>query len=208
MTFPATNLLYLLRMAVILGIDPGSRYMGYALVQVNGRNLCTLHTGVLNLSKYPSHYDRLSRIAETVEQLIREFHPQALAIETPFYGRSVASMMKLGRAQGAAVLTALRLQVPVFEYAPRRVKQAVTGRGAASKEQVQAILRQLHLLQSSEARLDASDALAVAVCHAFSCSSRQFQTETKSAPFVPSSSSRRRSKGWEEFIRQNPDRLR
>lgn len=199
------NCIFLRVMEVILGIDPGSQHMGYALLERRGRQLRTLDAGVLSLNKKTEHFERLTEIFRTVEALILRYKPAVLAIEAPFYGKSVQSMLKLGRAQGTAIAAAIHCGVPVCEYAPRRIKLAVTGRGAASKEQVQAMLRQMHLLPSDEQRLDASDALAVAFCHA----SQQDNSDRNTRPpkTLTRKSRKSRSGAWAAFIRQNPDRL-
>lgn len=192
-------------MEVILGIDPGSQHMGYALLERRGRQLRTLDAGVLSLNKKSEYFERLAEIFRTVEALIHQYKPSVLAIEAPFYGKSIQSMLKLGRAQGTAIAAAIRWGVPVCEYAPRRIKQAVTGRGAASKEQVQAMLRQMHLLPGDEKRLDASDALAVAFCHASQQDNRD--RNTRPPQMVTRKSRKSRSGAWAAFIRQNPGRL-
>lgn len=192
-------------MEVILGIDPGSQHMGYALLERRGRQLRTLDAGVLSLNKKAEHFERLAEIFRMVESLIMQFKPSVMAIEAPFYGKSVQSMLKLGRAQGTAIAAAIHCGIPVCEYAPRRIKQAVTGRGAASKEQVQAMLRQLHLLPDDEKRLDASDALAVAFCHATQRESGEHGTLPSEA--LARKKRRSRSGAWAAFLRQNPDRL-
>lgn len=193
-------------MEVILGIDPGSNHMGYALLERRNKSLRTLATGVLSLKKSSGHFERLSLIFSTVEELIHCYKPALMAVEAPFYGKSIQSMLKLGRAQGAAIAAALHCGIPVSEYAPRRIKQAVTGRGAASKEQVQAMLRQMHLLPDDEKRLDASDALAVAFCHA----TRRRAPHEQTAPVLTKKSKSRksRSNAWSDFLRKNPDRLK
>jgi crossover junction endodeoxyribonuclease RuvC len=199
------NCIFLLLMEVILGIDPGSHHMGYALLECRGAQLRTLDAGVLSLNKKTAHFERLAEIFRMVETLINKFKPSVMAIEAPFYGKSVQSMLKLGRAQGTAIAAAIRCGIPVCEYAPRLIKQAVTGRGAASKEQVQAMLRQMHLLPDDEKRMDASDALAVAFCHA----TRRESGGRLPLPSQTLTGKRRRSRSgaWAHFLRQNPDRL-
>jgi len=188
-------------MKIILGIDPGSNHMGYAVLKIEGKKYYLMVAGVLSLNKYDDYYKRLENIFSTVDRLISQYNPNVLAIESPFYGKNISSMLKLGRAQGAAIVAALRLGVPVYEYAPKRIKQSVTGRGGASKEQVQAMLRQMNLLGDDPVQFDASDALAVALCHAFSQSSLMDKKKSISAK------SKTKRPTWKTFISQNSDRV-
>ncbi|MCX7650044.1 MAG: crossover junction endodeoxyribonuclease RuvC [Flavobacteriales bacterium] len=189
-------------MDVILGIDPGSLHMGYAILKGQGGQWKTQAVGVLELNKITDIYQRLAHIFNTVERLIKSHQPTALAIEAPYYGKSVPSMLKLGRAQGVAIAAAVQSGIPVFEYAPRRIKQSVTGRGAAGKEQVQAMLRHLGLLPPQEKRLDASDALAVALCHGLN---QGLLTSTKAVSRSPKKPKKQGS--WADFVKNNPDRI-
>lgn len=179
---------------VIMGIDPGTNVLGYGVLGVNGKQAEMVVMGVVELSKFESHYKRLHRIFERVTGLVEQFLPDELAIEAPFYGKNVQSMLKLGRAQGVAMAAALCRDIPIFEYAPLSIKQAVTGRGSASKEQVANMLR--HILKIREedmpSLLDATDALAAALAHHYASSRPQM-------PKGPTS--------WEQFLRQNPDRI-
>ena len=180
---------------VIIGIDPGTNVMGYGILGVNGNKPQMVAMGVLTLSKFESHYLRLRRIYERTLQLCRQYLPDEMAIEAPFFGKNVQSMLKLGRAQGVAMAAALAQDVPITEYEPRKIKQAITGNGAASKEQVQQMLR--HILsipqESILPQLDATDALAAALCHFYESSK-------------PISSSMASS--WKAFIAQNPDKVK
>ncbi|MCH5214363.1 MAG: crossover junction endodeoxyribonuclease RuvC [Muribaculaceae bacterium] len=179
---------------VIMGIDPGTNVLGYGVLGIKGKTPSMIVMGVVELSKYESHYKRLHRIFERVTGLVEQFLPDELAIEAPFYGKNVQSMLKLGRAQGVAMAAALCRDIPIFEYAPLSIKQAVTGRGSASKEQVANMLK--HILNIADgdmpALLDATDALAAALAHHY----------TSSRPAVP-----RGASSWKQFIKQNPDRL-
>ncbi len=159
---------------IIMGIDPGTIVMGYGLIEVRGQEARLLALGVISLSKYEEHYLRLKRIFERVQGLIDEFHPDELAIEAPFFGKNVQSMLKLGRAQGVAMAAALTRDIPITEYVPMRIKQAITGNGAASKEQVAGMVqRYLKIPQDQMPReLDATDGLAAALCHHFRLSGR------------------------------------
>ena len=179
---------------IIIGIDPGTTVMGYGLLGVKQGKPAMIAMGVLQLSKLDDHYMRLRRIYDRVLSLVDEFLPDEMAIEAPFYGKNVQSMLKLGRAQGVAMAAALGRQVPIAEYEPRKIKMSITGNGAASKEQVAMMLqRQLGIDPSNMPDfLDATDALAAALCHYY---------ESKK-PF-PSSG----SKSWKDFIAKNPDRV-
>ena len=178
---------------IILGIDPGTTIMGYGVILVEGNKPTMLAMGVLELKKYDDHYTKLKRIFDRVVQLIDTYHPDELAIESPFFGKNVQSMLKLGRAQGVAMAAALSRSVPIFEYAPLRIKQAITGRGNASKEQVALFLKKYLNLQDDPAYLDATDGLAAAVCHFFQINRPVAGTGVKS---------------WKEFINKNPGRVK
>ncbi len=177
---------------IIIGIDPGTRLMGYGVIRTCGARMETLALGVVRMSSIQDHYRRMSHILEKMYELLDEFHPDCMAIEAPFYSKNVQSMLKLGRAQGVAIAAALSRNVPVCEYAPRKIKMAVTGRGAASKEQVAVMLKQmLHFTEEPES-LDATDALAVAVCHA---NQLELPQKTSSAG------------SWKAFVAKNPQRI-
>ncbi len=179
---------------IIIGIDPGTNVMGYGLLGVKGDKTSLIAMGVLQLSKLEDHYLRLRRIYDRVTSIVDEFLPDEMAIEAPFYGKNVQSMLKLGRAQGVAMAAALGRQVPIAEYEPRKIKMAITGNGAASKEQVAMMLqRQLNIDKTDMPQLlDATDALAAALCHYY---------ESKK-PFVGSGST-----SWKDFIKKHPDRV-
>lgn len=179
---------------VIMGIDPGTNVLGYGVLGVNGKNPTMIVMGVVELSRFESHYKRLHRIYERVLGLVEQYLPDELAIEAPFFGKNVQSMLKLGRAQGVAMAAALCRDIPIFEYAPLAIKQSVTGRGSASKEQVAAMLQ--HILKIDKAEmpslLDATDALAAALTHFYETGKPQIAKGPKS---------------WEQFLKQNPDRI-
>ena len=185
----------------ILGIDPGTTIMGYGIISVAGNKPVVEAIGVLELKKYEDHYLKLKRIFERVVQLIDSYHPDELAIESPFFGKNVQSMLKLGRAQGVAMAAALSRSVPIFEYAPLFIKQSITGRGNASKEQVALFLKKYLNLQEDPAYLDATDGLAAAVCH-------YFQNQRIVPKSSSKSGSKANSKGWKEFISKNPGRIK
>lgn len=177
---------------IILGIDPGTTIMGYGLIQISGKKLSLLAMGCLQLSKYANQPLKLKKIFERTLSLIDEFHPDELAIEAPFYGKNVQSVLKLGRAQGVAIAAALFRSVPIFEYQPRKVKKAITGNGAASKEQVAAMLSRLLLKEIPMDSLDATDGLAVAICHYLQKSPVENQKSYT---------------GWKSFLTENPGRV-
>ena len=183
---------------IILGIDPGTIIMGYGLVRAVGQKAELLAFGAIHLNKLEDHYLRLKRIYDRVSGIIEEFKPDELAIEAPFYGKNVQSMLKLGRAQGVAMVAALQYQVPITEYVPQRIKQASTGTGTASKEQVAGMLQRYFKIANEQMPqdLDATDGLAVALCHHFMTSS------------PGRSLSAGATKNWADFVRQNPDRIR
>ena len=176
---------------VILGLDPGTNIMGYGLIEVRGTKLTLLQYGVIHLSKYEGHELKLKKIFDRVLSLIDEYAPDEVALEAPFFGKNVQSMLKLGRAQGVAMSAALSRDIPIVEYAPKKVKQSVTGNGNASKEQVARMLMTLFTIKELPKLLDATDALAVAVCH-------HFQKGNVAS----------KSKSWESFLKDNPERLR
>jgi len=177
---------------VILGIDPGTTIMGYGVISIDRNQPVLLLLGSLDQRKIKDHYEKISRIFDRTLQLIEEFKPSALAIESPFYGNNVQSMLKLGRAQGAAISAALYRSVPVFEYAPRKIKQSITGHGDASKEQIANFLQYILKVELKPETLDATDGLAAALCHFY-----QANNPVKSGS----------SKNWEDFIRRNPNRV-
>lgn len=179
---------------IILGIDPGTIVMGYGLVKVIGSKAELLDLGVLKPGKLKDPYKRLQLIFNTVSGLITQYKPSDFAIEAPFFGKNVQSMLKLGRAQGVAIAAAMRHGLEVTEYSPKKVKQAVTGNGNASKEQVMKMLQILLSFKDSPAHFDATDALAVAVCHHFEHAG-------------PLKKVKHSLKGWEDFIQQNPGRV-
>ncbi|MDF2157539.1 crossover junction endodeoxyribonuclease RuvC [Algoriphagus sp. CAU 1675] len=178
---------------IILGIDPGTNVMGYGLILTEGKKYKLLQYGVIHLQKYGSHELKLKKIFERISGLIDEFLPDTVALEAPFYGANVQSMLKLGRAQGVAMAAALSRDIPITEYSPKKVKQSVTGNGNASKEQVAAMLQTLFNLTEIPKMLDATDALAVALCHHF----HEGRVQTRG-----------RNAGWKSFIEENPDRIK
>jgi len=177
---------------VILGIDPGSTIMGYGVIAIHRNQPVLLLMGTLNQQKIKDHFEKISKIFDRTLQLIQEYKPSAMAIESPFYGNNIQSMLKLGRAQGAAISAALHQSVPVFEYAPRKIKQSITGHGNSSKEQIANFLQYILKVELKPETLDATDGLAVALCHYYQCNN----------PVKAGS-----SKNWGDFIKKNPGRV-
>jgi crossover junction endodeoxyribonuclease RuvC len=176
---------------IILGIDPGTVIMGYGLIHLSGREMKLISLDVVKLEKLGDHPLRLQKIFETVTELVKEHKPDELAIEAPFFGKNVQSMLKLGRAQGVAMAAGLNFNIPIFEYSPKKIKQSITGNGNASKEQVAAMLQQLLKVNKPD-YFDATDALAVAVCHHFQSNGL--------------SSAKKSFKSWDAFLSANPQR--
>lgn len=180
----------------IIGIDPGTNILGYSVIKVTGGEAKTLVIGVIKLGKFTDRYQKLRHIFERLTSILEQYQPDEMALEAPFFGENVQSMLKLGRAQGVAMVAALVRDIPVAEYAPMRIKQSITGRGSASKEQVAALLSKITHFENPPRELDATDALAVAVCHMLSADSYSDETTTKK----PGGS-------WEQFINQNPNKV-
>jgi crossover junction endodeoxyribonuclease RuvC len=168
--------------------------MGYGVIKIVDKKMILIRYGIINLTKYSNQALKLKKIAERVSELLETYAPDEVALEAPFYGKNVQAMLKLGRAQGVAMAAALVKEIPITEYAPRKIKQSVTGNGNASKEQVAAMLRNLLNFKDREVRLDATDALAVAVCHYF---------QSKGG-----ASTDKKVSGWGAFIKDNPDRVK
>lgn len=179
---------------IILGIDPGTTVLGYGLIQVKDGKLSLVNFGVVQLHKLNNHPDKLKRILERLNGLIEEFKPDEMAIEAPFFGKNVQSMLKLGRAQGVAIAACLNRNIPFEEYSPRRIKQSITGNGNASKEQVAAMLQKVLNFNEMPKYLDATDGLAVAVCHYFS---KGVGEHNKS-----------KSSGWKSFVKDRSHRIK
>lgn len=178
---------------IILGIDPGTVVMGYGLVKQTGQKMTLLTLGVVKMGHLDTQGLKLQRIFKKTIALIEEYQPDCVALEAPFHGKNIQVMLKLGRAQGVAMAAALSVDIPIFEYAPRKIKQSVTGNGNASKEQVAAMLKTILLFNETPEFLDATDGLAVAVCHAFQNNS---------------SAAQKNYSGWEAFAKDNTKRIR
>lgn len=182
---------------IILGIDPGTAVMGYGLVLERGPKIELISMGVVKMEKLDDHMLKLKRIFEKTVALIDNYKPDCLAIEAPFYGKNIQVMLKLGRAQGMAIAAALSRDIDITEYAPRKIKQSITGNGSATKEQVAAMLQTLMKFKETPDFLDATDGLAVAVCHAFQRAG------------APSAGKAKKSySGWETFVQDNAKRIK
>jgi crossover junction endodeoxyribonuclease RuvC len=180
---------------IILGIDPGTTILGYGLIRISGKNPELMILGSIELKKYDDHYVKLKVIFDRITQLIDEYRPDELSIEAPFYGKNVQSMLKLGRAQGVAIAAALQRSIPIFEYAPRKIKMSITGRGSASKEQVALTLQKILKIAELPQNLDATDGLAAALCHYYQTSGG---VNKETSPY----------KSWKDFINQNTKRVK
>jgi crossover junction endodeoxyribonuclease RuvC len=177
---------------IILGIDPGTTIMGFGLIKVVNKRMEFIQLNELHLKKYGDHYLKLKHIFERTIELIDTYNPDEIAIEAPFFGKNVQSMLKLGRAQGVAMAAGLSRQIPITEYLPKKIKMAITGNGNASKEQVAKMLQSMLDLKTLPKNLDATDGLAAAVCHFYN-SGKVNIGKTYS--------------GWESFVKQNDDRI-
>ena len=179
---------------IIIGIDPGTNVMGYGILRVVGKRPSMLAMGVIKLNKFETHYLRLRRIFDGVQSLINQYLPDEMAIEAPFFGKNVQSMLKLGRAQGTAIAAAICHSVPIHEYAPMKIKVAITGQGLASKEQVAGMLqRMLHIPDNEMCDfMDATDALAAAYCHYLQMGRPESQANYN---------------GWKDFVNKNRNRV-
>jgi crossover junction endodeoxyribonuclease RuvC len=178
---------------IILGIDPGTTIMGYGLIINKGSTITLIKMDVIKLSKIENQPLKLKKIFETTLELIEQYKPDELSIEAPFYAKNIQSMLKLGRAQGVAIAAALYRSIPIFEYSPRKIKQSITGNGNSSKEQVAAMLMNLLKIQDLPEHLDATDAVAAAVCHYF-----QKNTTVQGKSYT----------GWKSFLVDNPGRIK
>ena len=177
---------------IILGIDPGTTVMGYGLIKVVNNQMKFLLLNELDLKKYKDHYLKLKLIFNRTLELIENYHPDELALEAPFFGKNVQSMLKLGRAQGVAMAAGLIRETPIFEYSPKKIKMSITGNGNASKEQVAKMLQNIFNFKKIPKNLDSTDGLAVAVCHHYNLNS------------VINNSN---YKDWNTFLKKNPDKI-
>lgn len=178
----------------IIGIDPGTNVMGYGVLETDGKKVSLVAMGTLKLNRFESHYVRLNRIYERVSGLIAQYSPSCMAIESPFFGKNVQSMLKLGRAQGVAMAAAIHFGIPITEYAPLKIKLAVTGNGNASKEQVAEMIKRILKIRDEDMapQLDATDAVGAALCHFYQSSSPVKESKCSS---------------WKDYIAKNPDKV-
>lgn len=180
---------------LIMGIDPGTNFMGYAILKTTGKNCKPelVVSGVVDMKKMTDPYLKLQRVFQRTLQVIDSYHPDELAIEAQFYGKNIQSMLKLGRAQGVAIAAALQRNIPIFEYAPKKIKMSITGTGEASKEQIAILLGKFMNMPATISTLDETDAIAIAYCHHLQ----------GNLPTTGSS----KCKDWGDFIKQNPDKV-
>lgn len=176
-----------------MGIDPGTNLMGYGLIRIVNQKPEVLVSGVLDLKKITDPYIKLQKIFQRTLQVIDEYKPDELAIESQFFGKNIQSMLKLGRPQGVAISAALQRNIPIFEYAPRKIKLAISGTGTASKEQLSTILQRYFNMKEFPQNPDETDAIAIALCHFFQGNILVSKSKTSS---------------WSEFVKQNPDRVK
>ncbi|MFK7813450.1 MAG: crossover junction endodeoxyribonuclease RuvC [Maribacter sp.] len=177
---------------IILGIDPGTTIMGFGLIKVVNKKMEFIQMNELLLNKYKDPYVKLKLIFERTVELIDTYHPDEIAIEAPFFGKNVQSMLKLGRAQGVAMAAGLSREVPITEYLPKKIKMAITGNGNASKEQVAKMLQSVLGLKTLPKNLDATDGLAAAVCHFYNSGRVEIGKSYS---------------GWDAFVKGNPDKV-
>jgi len=179
---------------IILGIDPGTSVFGYGIIQIIDKKINLIALGSVHLSKFKNHQLKLKHIFERVTYLVEEYKPDFCAVESPFFGKNVQSMLKLGRAQGVSMVAVLMRDIPVVEYSPKKIKQVVTGNGNASKEQVAKMLQIICKFDKMPKNLDATDGLAAAVCHFYQSKNGYSNTGKKNS--------------WANFIKANPSRVK
>ena len=177
---------------IILGIDPGTTIMGYGIIKVTGENVSLIDFNDFSLKKLDNHYLKLKKIFSSLTEIIDKYNPDEIAIEAPFFGKNVQSMLKLGRAQCVAMAAGLVKEIPITEYSPKKIKMAITGNGNSSKEQVAKMLKSMLEIKELPKNLDSTDGLAAAVCHFFN-----FQNEKQ----------KKKYSGWSSFIDKNPDKI-
>ena len=183
---------------IILGIDPGTTIMGYGLLGINGKKATMLSMGYIDLTKLNDHYSKLKHIYDRVEAIVKNYKPTEMAIESPFMGENAQSALKLGRAQGTAMIVALNYKIPIYEYAPTKIKMAITGNGSAGKQQISKLLQHIFKIETMPSKFDASDGLAAAYCHFLQPAIDTGKPGQK----------KKKSGSWKDFISQNPNRIR
>tara|TARA_Y100000590_G_scaffold468163_1_gene649800 strand:- start:1462 stop:2022 length:561 start_codon:yes stop_codon:yes gene_type:complete len=177
---------------VIMGIDPGTNIMGFGIIKILNNNMQLIELNELNISKEKDHYIKLSIIFKRTSELIKQYAPDEIAIEAPFFGKNVQSMLKLGRAQGVAMAAGLNFKIPIIEYSPKKIKLSITGNGNASKEQVAKMLQDMLKIKTLPKKLDSTDGLAAAVCHYFNYNKK---------------TNEKKYSGWQSYINKNPDKV-
>ncbi|MBX2985727.1 MAG: crossover junction endodeoxyribonuclease RuvC [Bacteroidia bacterium] len=182
---------------IILGIDPGTNILGYGVIGVYDKQMTMLSMGIVEMRHFEDHAQKLNHIFERVTAIIEQYKPNEIAIEAPFFGKNVQSMLKLGRAQGVAIAAGLQKKLPIFEYSPKKIKLTVTGNGNASKEQIADMLSHLLKFENDSHFLDATDALGAAVCHLFQFVPRKFGAKSSG-----------KKSSWDSFIKDNPDKIK
>lgn len=190
---------------IILGIDPGTIVMGYGVIHCKGKEAELLTLGVLKLDKYDDYAFKLKKIFERTVGLIDEYKPDELAIEAPFFGKNVQSMLKLGRAQGVAIAAAMSRELAVNEYSPKKIKQSITGSGNASKEQVSAMLQRILKFENDSKFFDATDGLAAAYCHFLQNKLVIPELKSTGKSKIPA---KKKASSWESFVSVNPSRVK
>lgn len=189
---------------IILGVDPGTSVTGYGLIKVEGKKISLIHLGVIQTGKLDDHAIKLKKIFEGVLGIVEKYHPDMMAIEAPFFGKNIQSMLKLGRAQGVAMAAAMYRDVPLCEYSPKKIKQSITGNGNASKEQVSHMLQHLLKFDGHPEFLDATDGLAAAVCH-FLQNNISIPKSTSTKTITKKST--KKHTGWASYLTDNPEKI-
>lgn len=187
---------------IILGVDPGTSVTGFGLIKVEGKKLSLIHLGVIQTGKLDDHPLKLKKIFEGVLTIIEQYHPDMMAIEAPFFGKNIQSMLKLGRAQGVAMAAAMYRDIPLCEYSPKKIKQSITGNGNASKEQVSSMLQHLLKFDGHPEFLDATDGLAAAVCHYLQ---NNLTVPVSKKPATMKST--KKHTGWASYLSDNPEKV-
>ena len=185
----------------ILGIDPGTNILGFSVIEIQGKSIKLIEMSVLKLGKIDDMSKRMKVLFDTISNVIDKYQPEILSIEAPFFGKNVQSMLKLGRAQGLCIAAALSKDIPFIEYSPRKIKQSITGNGASSKEQVALMLQRIIEFETMPKDLDATDALAAAVCHSYQ---KELEIETVDNKKIKA----KKSSSWSSFVINNPEKVK
>lgn len=185
----------------ILGIDPGTNILGFSVIEIQGKSIKLIEMSVLKLGKIDDMSKRMKVLFDTISNIIDKYQPEILSIEAPFFGKNVQSMLKLGRAQGLCIAAALSKDIPFYEYSPRKIKQSITGNGASSKEQVALMLQRIIEFETMPKDLDATDALAAAVCHSYQ---KELEIETVDNKKIKT----KKSSSWSSFVINNPEKVK